>query len=331
MNNIRFLGFGAWGGALAIHIARHGAKHIRAWEYLPSIRDSISTNKTHPHLGPSAKVPGAIKVVSEFKDLHLSKESVLFIAVASNYITLTLKHLRSYIVKKHNARFRLKAAVIMTKGISKDTHDFSSSIVKRELRMPENNIFVLTGPTIAKELLAGDPTEAVLAGKNMKLGGAISKTLTRGNLFVHQTSDIIGPQIGGAMKNIYAVGFGYLEAKNAAANHKALYLSKALREMETVSLKLGGRTETICGPAGLGDLLTTSFSPNSRNSSLGRMLAKGYSVKQITKKIGMATEGIDAVIAFKSLERKLKIRLPLLTQVHKLIKNPLKRSKLMLS
>lgn len=328
MANLCFLGFGAWGGALAIHLARHGVKNITAWEFLESLRNQIRSTGCHPSLGGNAKVPETIRVVANLSELPVNSQTILVVAVASSHVKKTLKQLMKGFSAGGSPPW---ACVILSKGLEPESLSPLSETAAKTLGLSKNSIFALSGPTIAKELLSGGPTLAVLAGTKNPKRDALQKTIERGNFKLWTSTDTIGAQVGGSMKNIYALGYGILDGLNATANAKAVYLTKALREMALVAQKMGGLKETIYGPAGLGDLMTTSLSVNSRNSRLGRLLAGGKSLKESQKEIGMVTEGVDAAGHYARLNKTLKLKLPLLDAIRSCLKTPTQPKKLLLS
>lgn len=313
MKSFSFVGFGAWGGALSIHLARHGISHIFAWEYLPSVRDAVHNTGFHPNLGDHGQVPDSIRIIENLEDLPW-KKSVVFLAVASDHLIPTLQKIRAV-----HKKAKPHACVILTKGMEPATMAFFSERVPKELGLSPKDVFILSGPTIAKELLAGAPTLAVLAGAKGSKQSELVKLLSKGNFNVEPSQDARGAQTGGSMKNVYAIGYGILEALDAPANTRAFYFLRALEEMKLMNSKLGGKLETVYGPAGLGDLLTTSLSTNSRNSRLGRMLAEGKPLDEIQLEIGMATEGVKAAELYIKLAKQKRIHLPLAQSIHKVL------------
>ncbi|MBI2069424.1 MAG: hypothetical protein HYT79_02400 [Elusimicrobia bacterium] len=335
---LSFLGFGAWGGALAIHLARHGVKEINAWEYLERLRDHIRLTGRHPSLGGPV-VPETIKIVERLEHLPLSKRHVLVVAVGSAYAAATLKALAQLQDKVRKLKTKgspLKiekpyACLILSKGLDPATLTLMSEMARRTLKLEAGSVFVLSGPTIAKELIYGSPTVAVLAGRPGAKMNALKTLFERGSFMIRTSPDSIGAQLGGAMKNIYALGYGVLDALGASANTKAFYLTRAMEEIADLALRLGGRRETIYGPAGLGDLLTTSLSHNSRNSRLGRLLAQGYTLEAAQREIGMVTEGVSACHEFLKLAARTKTKLTLAERISVVLKTPTKAREILLN
>ncbi len=319
---IRVIGFGAWGGALSIHLAHYGIRDIIAWEYLERTRRAIETTGVHPALAGQGRCPKSIRVTGEIEALRIGPRNLLILAVAGDFFSSTLERIKF--------QPRPLAFLILSKGLDPKTLLPLSQNARRILGLSKNDIFALSGPTIAKELLQGSPTLAVLAGPANAKRRQIQKILSRGNLRIQTSEDIIGVQIGGAMKNIYGLGYGILEGLGAPANARAIFLCRAMDEITRMSERLGGQKETAWGPAGLGDLLTTSLSPNSRNSGLGRILAKGCSLEEGRRRIGMVTEGVEACRQFNRLAAKQKIRLPLLHQIQTILNTPSKSRELLL-
>lgn len=318
---VNVIGFGAWGGALSIHMARHGVKKITAWEFMDDLRQTIQQKGVHPSLGNHGQVPNTIRLMERLEDCCREPGSVIFLAVASSAAAAVLEKLKSLP--------RPGACLIVSKGLEPGTLSPLHLLVKRHLGLSADRIFVLAGPTIAKELIEGGPTLAVLAGPSGKWRTAVQKLLARGNLSLRFSNDVTGVQVGAAMKNIYALGYGILEGIQASANSRSIYLMQAMEEMARTAQILGGLKETVWGPAGLGDLLTTSLSKNSRNSGLGRLLAQGLSLAEAQKRIGMVTEGVEACRQFSALASRRKLHLPLLRRISTLLISPSKNPELL--
>ncbi|MBI4370467.1 MAG: hypothetical protein HY547_09595 [Elusimicrobia bacterium] len=320
---ICFIGFGAWGGAVAIHLGRHGIAPIAAWEYLDDLRRIIHETNNHPSLGDSAIIPEGIRLVDNLNDLPITNKSVVVIAVASSHVGRTLR--------KFPISVKAQSWVILSKGLDPETLTPLTQSAQFVLGARRGTIFALSGPTIAKELIAGASTTAILAGPPGRQRSALLKILNRANFHVSASNDLIGVQIGGAMKNIYALGFGILDGLNAPNNTKAIFLTTALSEMALLAQSMGGTPSSIYGPAGLGDLMTTSLSTNSRNSRLGRLLAYGKSLEESQCEIGMVTEGVEACRIFLELARRKKIKLPLADRIQKSLKTPTNSRELLLN
>lgn len=317
-----FIGFGAWGGALGIFLARHGIGKIYAWEYLDSIRTAIQKQGIHPHLGEASRpFPQTIKIVNTLDELPLAK-NLLIVATGSQFFLSTIRQI------PWSKNGLPEAALILTKGLEPKNGEMLSQVLQQNSPISKKNIFVLSGPTIAKELLAGAPTAAIVAGKDPVKLKKIQKILNRANFHTQTSRDLTGTQVGGSMKNIYAIGYGILDGLQAPANAKALYLTRSLEEMSQTAKHLKGQTETVYGVAGLGDLLTTSLSLNSRNSKLGRFLAQGRDLSSIQKEIGMVTEGVEACRIYLNCARHLKVKLPLARTIADILKGTTQAQKL---
>ncbi len=331
IHNVCILGFGAWGAATAIHLSKHSRRSIHAWEALKDLRNSIHETGQHPNLGESSQIPSHVTVIDKPGDLPVTKNTLLLVAVASPFIKNALRRLNHDFLAKTGHRPKPWACVALSKGIDPDTLKLPTQTVCDELDITTDSVFALTGPTIAKELVEGAVTVATLAGPAGAKRREIRALFDKGNFIVTQSNDAIVAQIGGSMKNIYAIGYGILDALRAPANAKAYYLVSAMREIETMASRFSGNpAASLYGEAGLGDLLTTSLSLNSRNSRLGRQLAQGKRLKDIQKEIGMVTEGVDACLSYLKLSRKYGVSLPLAKTIEKIMISPSKASQLLL-
>lgn len=330
VDNICVLGFGAWGAAISIHLIRERAiAGLCAWEYLDTVRKKIQLSGYHPHLGAETRVPPKIELVADMKNLRWTPKTLLIVSVAAPFVSGTLQKLKKTLEEKN---WPLPyATVVLSKGIDPKTLSVPTQLIGEHLEVKDSDIFVLSGPTIAKELLQGSPTMATLAGATNGKIQKLCALFNRGRFRIRVSPHRLAAQIGGAMKNIYAIGYGILDAQGAPANARALYLVRAVEEMEVMARALGCAKGAMYEVAGLGDLLTTSLSLNSRNSRLGRLLSQGKKLEDIQKEIGMATEGVDACRSYLKLAKCHKVKLRLAQQINKILNTPTNSSKLLLN
>ncbi|MFH0948447.1 MAG: NAD(P)H-dependent glycerol-3-phosphate dehydrogenase [Elusimicrobiota bacterium] len=314
--NISIIGAGAWGSTLAQHLIINGHQ-ILLWEFDKSRIEYLKKHR-HPLFFPHIKIDKDIVITNDFA-LAVTKKDILVFAVPSQTIRDTAKEIKKY--TNTNQIF-----VIVSKGIEIKTGKLLSEVVKEEI--DTKNIVVLSGPSFAKEVAKGLPTAMViaenpaLAGKN---SGIIQKFFSTPNLRIYTNSDITGVEIGGATKNIIAIATGMAKGMGLGDNTAAAIITRGLVEITRLGVKLGAKKETFAGLAGMGDLIMTATSSNSRNRNFGELIGYGLSVKHSIKKIGMVVEGIPTTEAVIGLSKKLKVEMPITSEVYKIIfenKNP---------
>jgi len=207
------------------------------------------------------------------------------------------------------------------KGIENGTLKRMSVVLAEELPFLKGRIAALSGPTIAKEVANKLPTAATIASKNRKTASDCQKLFMTPYFRIYTHSDIAGVEAGGSLKNIFALAAGIADGLGMGYNTKAALVSRGLREMVKLGVKLGGKPSTLFGLSGLGDLIVTSFSPDSRNRTLGEKIGRGKSLRQAEKEIIMVAEGVKTVLSANELGLRYKLELPIIRQVYEIICN----------
>src|SRR3989338_348415 len=192
-----------------------------------------------------------------------------------------------------------------------------SQLIRRELGPVP--MAVLSGPTIAGEVAKGLPTTAVVSSPDMRLATAIQKIFNSPAFRIYTNPDIVGVELGGSLKNIIAIACGVCDGLGFGTNAKAAILTRGLVEMARLGTAMGAKTKTFAGLTGLGDLVTTCVSSQSRNRSVGEQLGKGKSLAQIMKNMNMVAEGVETVKAAYRLSRKYKIPMQITTEIYNII------------
>lgn len=203
--------------------------------------------------------------------------------------------------------------ILCAKGIELETGKMMSEILGETC--PQARIAVLSGPTFAGEVAAGKPTAVTLACAEAGLGAALASTIGSAALRPYLSDDIVGAQIGGAVKNVIAIACGIVEGRGLGDNARAALMTRGLAEMMRLGVALGGRRETLMGLSGLGDLALTCNSPQSRNMSLGMALGKGRSLTHALADRPAVVEGVASAAAVRSLARRLHVEMPIVTAI----------------
>ncbi len=305
---VGFIGLGNIGITLANIIAQNGYE-VLGWEYHKDIVDEINTKHTNSKFLPEVELDPKLKATKKVSDV-LRYCDIIFNAIHSVNIRSTLEDNRGKV--RIGARF-----VNLAKGL--DEYGITACGILEEL-FPENKVIMLTGPTIANELAQGNPTMMMMSGAEKNELMEIARIIDNDFLRVRFSDDRIGLELGGILKNIYAIGLGIMEGENIkSVNFRAVYLTLALEEMTKFGMAMGAKEETFLSVAGVGDLLATSISPSSHNRKMGIMLAKGMSIEQIKKSMEVLPEGYNTLKNMLYLSEKLHVTVPLAQNLWKVI------------
>jgi len=305
--NIGVVGGGAWGTTVAKLLSEKNS-NVLLWAKEIEVKKNIEKTRVNKNFLDKVKLKKSLKVTNNLHDLKESE--FLFIVIPTQYIELTLKALKK-IIKKNCI------IINCSKGIDIKSASLISDIIKRIL--PKNLIGVMSGPNFALEIAKGRPTATLIAAKNILTSKKIANLISSKNFRPYLSEDIIGAQICGAMKNVYAIGCGIIVGKGFGENAVASVISRSFAEIRLVGIKLGAKEDTLSGLSGLGDLFLTCSSKKSRNFSLGFNLAKGKKIDNFLKSKNTIAEGAYTVKAIKKLSEKLKISLPLNDAVYKIL------------
>ncbi len=307
-NYIAVLGDGAWGSTLAILLGRVGFK-VRLWGRSRENVQVINRLRENPSYLPGVEFPDGVTATASFGDL--SEAKLILLAVPSRFVPDVLKE------AKTKVNLSKAGWIIATKGIHPQTYQLMSEIVE-ELISPEN-LGVLSGPAIAREVVSGLPTALVVASKNEAFAKEVQEILSSDVLRIYRSTDVVGVELGGALKNVIAIACGICDGLGLGTNSKAALMTRAVSEMARVVVALGGRRETVYGISGLGDMITTGFSVHSRNRTFGEAIAKGVDPLEYLKNSKKAVEGAYTVRALMRIKEELKIDLPISECVYRIV------------
>ena len=221
------------------------------------------------------------------------------------------------VLKKIAPFISAQAVVSLTKGIEAKTFSFMSDIIRTEL--PEVPYGVLSGPNLAKEIVAGQPAGTVIASESELVRYAVQHALHSALFRVFGSDDVHGVELGGALKNIYAVAMGMAAAYNVGENTKSMILTRALAEMSRFAVKIGANPLTFLGLSGVGYLFATCNSPLSRNYQVGYALGKGKTLEQATTELGQTAEGINTIVQVKARSEELDVYMPITCALYAVI------------
>lgn len=308
--NISIIGSGTWGVALAIHLARLG-NTTKMWAFLPEEAESINKDRKYKNL-PEAIIDDKIVAYTNIEEAIQGTDIILHVT-PSKFVRSTIKKYEKYVENQ--------PIIMCAKGIEKDSLATLSQVIEEEL--PDKKYGILSGPSHAEEVAMQIPTAVVFASKDEKLQNLVQDVFMNENMRVYSSSDVIGVEVGGALKNIIAFCAGIATELNLGDNSFAALITRGLVEIRKLGIAMGGNQETFYGLSGLGDLIVTCMSEHSRNRRAGRLIGKGYTVEQAQKEIGMAIESIDNIEAAYQLSKKYNIEMPIVEAVYDVLYNGL--------
>jgi glycerol-3-phosphate dehydrogenase (NAD(P)+) len=311
MENISVIGAGSWGTALAVALARKG-RPIKLWAYELEVAASIRDGHENTLFLPGVKLPPSIEATNNLQE-----------ALAGAFIVLTV--MPSHVCRRlfESMLPHLTPDMIFvsaTKGIDTERLMRMSEIIRTAVApLFDPRLCVLSGPSFALEVAHGDPTVIVVASRDRSLATAVQRELSSGALRLYTSSDVVGVEMGGALKNVIAIAAGVIEGLGLGHNIMAALLTRGLAEMTRLACACGARRETMAGLAGIGDLALTCTGNLSRNRSVGIELGKGRRLGDIISSMRMVAEGIKTTQAAIALAERHQIDVPITHQVHRIL------------
>ncbi|MCM8757515.1 MAG: NAD(P)-dependent glycerol-3-phosphate dehydrogenase [Candidatus Omnitrophica bacterium] len=318
--NITVLGDGGWGTTLAILLDKKGY-NLTLWSVFPEYARYLDKKRINVKFLPGIKIPKDIKITSDLKDAIFNKDLII-LAIPSLYLRSILRKVKLYPYPKES----IFLSVI--KGIELNSLMRMSEVIKQELG--NIKLGVLSGPTIAYEVARGIPTTAVVASEDKSISKFLQDIFITDKFRIYTNSDIIGVELGGALKNIIAIACGIADGLGFGTNTKSALLTRGLVEIMRLGIKMGAKQQTFFGISGLGDMATTCMSLFSRNRFVGEQIGRGRKLKAIIKSMKMVAEGIYTTKAGYLLSKKYKVEMPITEEVYLVLyknKSPLRAVK----
>lgn len=311
MGKIAVIGGGSWGSAIAILLAKNG--------YRVALRDiakeqvvEINEKGTNSNYLPGIKFPEGVTATTDLKEAVRDAGQVV-IVVPSHAIRKIARELKGLLTTD-------TVIVSATKGIEEETSLRMSEVLKEELRSElHNNIAVLSGPSHAEEVSKGIPTTVVVGSRSRRLAERVQDTFMCDTFRVYTNPDIIGVELGGALKNIIAISAGVSDGLGYGDNTNAALITRGLTELKRLGVKLGAEPMTFAGLSGIGDLVVTCASQHSRNRRLGMKIGEGKSLDQALDEMKMVAEGVRTTRAAYQLAKKVGVEVPIIEQVYQVL------------
>jgi len=279
----------------------------------------MKKTRSNPRFLPKIKFSDNMSFSADLKEI-LTKSEILVLALPSQYIRKLLENIHPFFDNKKHI------LVDLAKGIEIDSLKRISEIVSEILG--ESNYTVLSGPSHAEEVIMNVPTAVVVASKKPNIGKIVQNAFINPTFRVYYSNDPTGVELGGALKNVFAVAAGVVDGMKLGDNSKAALLTRSIAEMSRLGKALGGGIETFSGLSGIGDLIVTCYSKHSRNRFVGEKLGSGYKLNEILKELNMAVaEGVTTTKSAYQLAKRIKIETPIIDELYDALykdKNPKK-------
>ncbi len=304
---VAVLGGGSFGTAIANLLAQNGHQ-VRQWMRDPEQAQAIRENRENPRYLKGIKVLPGVEPVTDLADT-LDACELIFVALPSSA-------LRS-VLAEHAPCLQGKMLVSLTKGIEARTFKLMSQIL--EEIVPKARIGVLSGPNLAREIAEHALTATVVASEDDALCQAVQAALHGPTFRVYASADRFGVELGGALKNVYAIVSGMAVALGMGENTKSMLITRALAEMTRFAVNQGANPMTFLGLAGVGDLIVTCSSPKSRNYQVGFALGEGLSLEAAVDRLGEVAEGVNTLKVLKARAQELKVYMPLVAGLHAIL------------
>lgn len=303
------IGAGSWGSALSIYFSNLGYD-VLLWVYEEELYNYLIQERENKFFLKGYKFKSNVGFTRDFEEFE--RVNLIFLAVPVQHLRSVLKNLRKNLKAKHNF-------VNCSKGIEIETLKIPSEIILDELNGKVKEIGTLSGPTFAKEVVRGLPTAAVFSSKNKEFSIFLQEKFSSKSFRFYRSNDLIGVELAGALKNIYAIGSGIIKGLNLGTNAWAAFLTRVLHEMKRFCLFFGGKAKTLSGLSGFGDLILTASSQLSRNFTVGFRIGKGEKIKSIIECMNMVAEGVHTLKAVYQISKKNEIEMPIAEILYKIL------------
>lgn len=309
--NCSVIGAGGWGTTISILLNSNG-HNITLYEYKPEYAEFLKQTRENKIYLPGVKIPEEIFITSNLEEA-VSKKHFVVLAVPVQY-------LRSIISKINFQSIRNSIIVNLAKGIEISTLKRVSEIIKDVFpSIDENQISTLSGPSHAEEVARKIPTAVVASSISIDTAKFVQNEFMNPYFRVYATTDIVGVELGGSLKNVIAIGAGICDGAGFGDNTKAAIMTRGIAEISRLGIALGARPETFAGLSGMGDVIVTCMSKYSRNRYVGEQIGKGEKLNQLLQEMEMVAEGVTTSKSVYLLSKKVNVEVPICTEVYKIL------------
>ncbi|MDO4522921.1 MAG: NAD(P)H-dependent glycerol-3-phosphate dehydrogenase [Eubacteriales bacterium] len=308
MARIGVIGAGSWGTALAILLCNNGHE-VMVWSIHPEEVLRLRKTRRHESKLPGVELPDALEFTDSMEEV-MRERDVLIVAVPSPFVRSTCRKMREFMKDG-------QIVVDVAKGIEEATLYTMTDIMEEEL--PGVDAAVLSGPSHAEEVSRGIPTTCVVSAHTKKTAEYLQNIFISPVFRVYTSPDMLGIELGAALKNVIALAAGTADGLGYGDNTKAALITRGLTEISRLGIAMGGRPETFYGLTGIGDLIVTCASVHSRNRKAGYLIGQGYTMDEAMKEVKMVVEGVYSAKAAYRLSQKYRVEMPIVEQVNKVL------------
>lgn len=307
MTKIAVMGAGSWGTTFAKVLADNPSNLVMLWARREDIADEINTEHRNGDYLPGIELPHALRASSDIAEVLRDAEQV-YISVPSQALRANLEQWGAVIPEG-------AIVVSLMKGVEQESGLRMSEVIAQVAGTDLEKIAVLSGPNLSLEIAAGQPTASVASSINRETRQAVAAAASNEYFTTFTNKDVIGTEFGGILKNLIAVAIGIVNGVGYGENTKASIMTRGLSELTRFAVAYGAKKKTMVGLAGLGDLIATSESPLSRNHKAGEMLGKGYTLREVQKRMSQTAEGLASVEPILQLAKAKGVSMPIVEQV----------------
>jgi glycerol-3-phosphate dehydrogenase (NAD(P)+) len=317
LSRVAIIGAGAWGTGLAIILGRKGTHNVRLWAYEPEVREAIATQHMNAQFLPGQRIPESVFATGNLKEALRDAEIVVSV--------MPSQHCRGLFQQAQPFLTPETLVVSATKGLEENTLLRMTEVISGVVAAGSDfqpRVGALSGPSFAVEAARGDPTALTIASRDATLAETIQREFSDPRFRVYTNDDVVGVELGGALKNVIAIAAGVCYGLGLEHNSIAALITRGLAEMTRLVVACGGRMETMSGLAGLGDLVLTCTGGLSRNRSVGVELGRGRKLPEIIAGMhGSVAEGVFTTHAAMGLARARGIEMPITEQMYAILQD----------
>lgn len=307
--NIAVVGSGSWGTAMAVHLAKMG-HNVDLWSWKKEESEALKSDRENKEFLPGVKIPENVNFTY---DLSCVKGKDFIVLVSpSQAIRNVVKSMSTYVDND-------SIIVILSKGLENGTLKTMSEVVCEEL--PHSRIVVMSGPSHAEEVAIDIPTANVAASDDIIASKQVQAEFMNEHFRIYTGNDVLGVELGGAVKNVIALCAGVVDGIGFGDNTKAALMTRGMREISRLGVKIGAKEETFNGLTGIGDLIVTCTSMHSRNRRAGILIGQGHSLDETIEKVHMVVEGVYSTKAVYELAQKYNVDMPIVNEAYNVLYN----------
>lgn len=307
MAKIAVMGAGSWGTTFAKVLSDNEENQVMVWARRDDVVEEINNSHRNGDYLPGVKLPKSLTASSVVADV-LADATMVFLAVPSQTLRGNLEQWSALLPKD-------AILVSLMKGVEKDTGLRMSEVISQVTGFAGDQIAVVSGPNLSLEIAAEQPAASVAASTSAATAAKVAAASSNSYFTTFTNKDVIGTEFGGILKNLIAVAIGIVNGVGYGENTKASIMTRGLAEISRFAVAYGAKPTTMVGLAGLGDLIATSESPLSRNHRAGEMLGKGYTLREVLKRMSQTAEGLSSVAPILQLAEAKGVSMPIVEQV----------------